>query len=162
MYSSWTKLLHHLVDMVNILLYTLPETNSSHLPGCAIPGNNRLPTIHLVSGANFLLVSGRVSRLVRESPQNSSNSGLGSIGKFAQHHGKLCFFKHPESLSVLKLSANSQTVKHHGNLRVPTPPMPPFPQEIAGLIFRDDENPLVSLNKAGCFWPAKTLGGKPT
>ena len=27
--------------------------------------------------------------------------------------------------------------------------MPRFPQEIAGLIFRDYENPLVSPNKAG-------------
>ena len=30
-----------------IISYTLPETSSSHLPGCAIPkGNDHLPTIH--------------------------------------------------------------------------------------------------------------------
>ena len=39
---------------------TLPDTNSSHLPGCAIPkGNNRLPTIHLKVQTCWL-VSGRV------------------------------------------------------------------------------------------------------
>ena len=45
----------------------------------------------------------------------------------------------------------------HGNLRYP-PPKLRFPQEIAGLIFRDYENPWVSLNKALLLGPAISWG----
>ena len=45
-------------------------------------------------------------------------------------------------------------------IRVPTPPMPRLPQEIAGLMIRDYENPLVSLNKAE-NWAGYFLGGSP-
>ena len=47
--------------------------------------------------------------------------------------------------------------KYPGNLRYPPPKATP-PQEIAGLIFRDYENPLVSPNKAG-YWGRLFLGG---
>ena len=47
-----------------------------------------------------------------------------------------------------------------GNLRVPfSTNATVFPQEIAGLMIRDYENPLVSLNKAGKKGPAISWGG---
>ena len=45
-----------------------------------------------------------------------------------------------------------------------TPPKLPFPQEIAGLMIRDYENPLVSLNKAllgPYFLGGSSFGGVP-